>query len=380
MSGQVNFHSTFAGFPPLITTSNPPQLENFVDFTNSETLKKYIDPAFQSPKDLSIAKQIVSTIYESFPRGIGNASKYGFAFSMHPEVLAYAMQCAPNKIVVEIAGARGENAILLAFAGAQKVYMNDIEPTEISFFRETVNSLPSNVKSKLESIEGSWLDLLGLKPELTGEVGIIVCRNLIHFFNDKEMSDFFKILKKLLKPGGIAIFTANSPYKDSQLKELFEQTVNTTSFEHTQCLVYDENDALIPQQVLLSHYSPCKEGCVSFSYQARDLYVRNKETHHKWQACTGNFKQLSPHLQIPIKKIIKENETTIKHIQKGRVRVLTNTYRMFSTATLKNLFVNEGFEVVESFNLTMEGHLFLGDDPYQGALSTGIIVKYSREV
>ncbi|HSF71019.1 MAG TPA: hypothetical protein VLA25_01920, partial [Methylotenera sp.] len=42
------------------------------------------------------------------------------------EVLAYMMRVGPGKTVLEIAGASGENAIMMAFAGAAKVYMNDI--------------------------------------------------------------------------------------------------------------------------------------------------------------------------------------------------------------------------------------------------------------
>lgn len=110
-----------------------PKLEKFVDMTNLISLGKCMGSNTASAH-LIAAQKIAAKIYECMPRGI-ESSQYGSAYNMNPELLSYAMFLAKNEVVLEIAGANGENAALLAFSDAKHVYMNDIEPTDRTILR-----------------------------------------------------------------------------------------------------------------------------------------------------------------------------------------------------------------------------------------------------
>src|SRR3989304_8532183 len=134
------------------------KLPGFINLAAPEVLKTDLKPALQGVEDLKIAAAIAQRIYEACIRSIAD-TKYGMAFPMNPEVLAYAMQLAKNETVLEIAGASGENAILLAFSDALRVYMNEIDPQENLAFKLLKAQLPDAVQKKLESIEGSCFDI-----------------------------------------------------------------------------------------------------------------------------------------------------------------------------------------------------------------------------
>lgn len=70
--------------------------------------------------------KILKPVFESKRRGIKNQHKYGQSFPCNPEILCDLMSQAKGKQVLEIAGASGENALLMGLAGAKHVYMNDI--------------------------------------------------------------------------------------------------------------------------------------------------------------------------------------------------------------------------------------------------------------
>lgn len=192
-----------------IKSYSMPRIENHIDLRLFANLQKCLASNFKTPIFINKAATLMQRFYEAPQRGIKNG-QFGCAFPLAPEILYYAMFLAKNETVLEIAGASGENAALLAFSEAKRVYMNDINSAEVQAFRDLSNEFPSQVQEKIEPILGNCFELLKLKPELKGAVGLLLCNNLIHFFKDKELDDFLKLLKTILKPGGRAIFTANA--------------------------------------------------------------------------------------------------------------------------------------------------------------------------
>jgi len=166
---------------PFFDTTQP--FRFFTNLTDQNCLRVYLGT--ENERALSKAAEIAARIYET--RGPISQIKYGKRFPMDCEVLALAMQFAKEaKVALEMGGADGENAILLAFTSILLVYMNEICPEEMENFHELQASLPDDIKKKLISIMGSCFDLLRSNSELANKVGLILCRNLIHFFNDKS--------------------------------------------------------------------------------------------------------------------------------------------------------------------------------------------------
>ncbi|MES2274204.1 MAG: class I SAM-dependent methyltransferase [Chlamydiota bacterium] len=356
-------------FPEHIISVMQSYTDYSVDLSDPDVLANYVEPK----NHLSAAMEIVDRGYEVGKRGIGRISKYGFVFPIDPEVLAYAMQLAKNEVVVEIAGASGENAILLAFAGAKKVYMNDIESEEMEVFQKLRSALPFNIKQKLEAVEGNCFDILKKKPEITNKVGLILCRNLIHFFNNQEQTDFFQLLKQMLKPGGRVILTANSVYNWIMDKHIFEQNPDATSFAVTQCLFIDFAKSNLPYAVPYRTIAICADDKVSSNYTNLHLYERNFGT--KWKVNNNEFNQLDPSIRPTIKKLLSDRQKEIGAIQAGTVRILINTLRIYNTKNLSAVIQKHGFEVESTFVTSTNGHLINNDDKlfdYGGPI--GIII------
>ena len=349
------------------------KLPGFINLAAPEVLKTYLKPALQGVEDLKIAAAIAQRIYEACIRSIAD-TKYGMAFPMNPEVLAYAMQLAKNETVLEIAGASGENAILLAFSDALRVYMNEIDPQENLAFKLLKAQLPDAVQKKLESIEGSCFDILAKKPELSNKAGLILCRNLIHFFNKQEQADFCQLLKKLLKPGGRAIFTVNSVYSDPRNKDTFEKNPDATCFTITQCLITDYAISRMPKDIIYREIALTTEDKVSCDYKTLYLYERKKDA--KWQVHRDEFQQLEPLVKDAIKTAVNNNNGAIKEIKEGSVRVLISTFRLYNKENLSQFFKSQGFEVESTFCVGRDGHLVNEADLFKNGQQIGVIVRY----
>ncbi len=348
-------------------------LLDFVNLSNPEVLKSYL-------KTLShyTALDIAKRVYETSMRNVAGTAKYGYAFPMNPEVLAYAMQHAKGKTVLEIAGASGENGILLAFAGANRVYVNDIESSEMESFRKLRKDLPKGVRSKLEAIEGDCLDILTKKPEIINKIDLLLCRNLIHFFNNEQQDIFFKMLEKTLVPGGLAIFTTNSVYVHStvpDIRQTVERNPNTTTFEFTQCCItnYEKSSSAFAQ--IFTQISPRSDDQVSLAGKEAYLYQRTAQTGNKWKAFSDQFSLLDASIRPKIQEACKNNKDLYAPLKAGSVRVLSHINRLYTTATLPELFKRMGFDPICTFVVSKDGHLISEVDPFTNGQQMGIIVR-----
>ena len=221
-----------------IASSKSP-FPNFIDLTDPKVLKHYLASNFQSPLHVAKAVEIAKRIYEAPPRRV-SGGRYGTVFPAYPEVLAYAMSLIKEQEgeieAWEIACANGGNGMLLAYAGAKQVRFNDIDVAELQDLNSCIEKLPKEIFKKCEVLYGNCLNLLEQKPEFANRAGFILCRNLLHFFTDKEQNAFLEMIKKMLKIGGQAIFTVNSVYSyGAAAKEAQADKCDGSSFHTLNC-------------------------------------------------------------------------------------------------------------------------------------------------
>ncbi len=350
------------------TSSNQPQLLTFVNLTDPETIKSYCSPNLN---DLSImyAAGLANSVYEIPLRNIGKYS--GSAYPVYPEILAYSMRLAKNETVLEIGGASGENAALFAFSDAKEVFYNEIEPREVQYFEKMKADLPKQVQSKIKIIQGSCFDILEKNSELVGKVGLIFCRNVIHFFNDDQQAQFFQAIKLLLKPQGHAIITVNSA---SGLSEDFiKKDPLNTNFAITECTYKDHqkrSKGYLYQDFLTIPGHLMKP----FLATTTDLYT--KTSGQKWVVHNENYKMLPQNLRLDIKKAFEIEKAKIKTIQEGAVTVTQTHVRLYRFNQLVDLVTKQGFEVIKQFAVQLNGHLVSDPKNLNEAPQIGLVIKY----
>lgn len=341
----------------------------FIELNNCAVLQRYIAPQFS--QHLSVAAAIVGRIYERV-REIDT----GFVYPADPEVMAHIMPFAKDEVVVELGGASGENGIAFAFAGAKHVYVNDIDKREMTTFRTLCSKLPQSVANTLEAVEGDCLDILKKKPELRGKVGLISCRNVIHFFTNAQQLQFIALLKEMLKPGGRAVFTANSVYQHPEFRATYEQFPNATSFECTACPVINYAQGEDPCAFLFSQITPCDDTLVSLTkYNKHFIYEKTFKNGGKWTANNQEFHKLSDSIRPKVSEALAANKKTLQSIPQGNISVVTTWVRAFNKDTLAAVFEQQGFEVETTFALQSRGHLNCNTDLYKGTRQIGIIVR-----
>ena len=342
------------------TTRRP--LPSFVNLSDPRVLRSYLDPELDQPS-LHIASQIAEN---SSMRSIDDRT-YGMSFPIHSEVLAHAMQRVKGKIVVEIAGASGDNSILLALAGAKKVYLNDIVPSEVQRFINLRKDLPPNIRDRLVPVPGNCFDLLKTNPSLANRVDLILCRNLIHFFTDEQQTSLLRLVKEVLKPGGKAIFATNATYV------VLGEPSNHTSFNTTQCVI---SHPTIPPgiSVIYRSVNPIPEHLISMRFEELYLY---KRIDSKWNVFNEEFSKIDPAIRGEIKEVIKlkENQTTIKAKTSTAVRVVKSPARAYDMSTLPALLVRHGFEIDHTYVVKNDGHLVQSEDIVKKGTHVGVIIR-----
>ncbi len=298
----------------------------------------------------------------------------GYSFSLYPEILARAMDLARNKIAVELAGAFGENGMLLAFAGAERVYMNDCNPKQMARFQEIVQTLPLDIQAKLDSDEGDCLELLKRKPALQERVSVILCRNLIQFFSDTQMGTFFSLLKNLLEPGGRAILTVKSIYDVPDQQALFQAHPLVNLFAHVRCVLKEPNQS--PTNLFVD-LAPIESPLSTMEPNVAVVYSR--EIGAEWRSFPKELEKFPPPICKAVQEAFRKHQsvvkTDIKSVKSGIVQLEEASTRVFSKENLATLVRDHGFIVESLFVTSMQGHLVEDADLFTQGSHVGVIIQ-----
>lgn len=191
-------------------------------------LKKLISEALSEQKEAEkVGHALIDENYESEMRGI-NTRKYGMAFPLQPEILFDLGKGINGKRVLEIAGARGENGIILGLMGAKTVDINDIDEVELKHAKDSIEKLPLEIQKKFKVIRGDCFKIFD-KKSYDGRYDLIVARNIFHFLKKEKAKEFVALISRLLAPDGKLFLSANSVAK-SIPKELLEENKDCTVF------------------------------------------------------------------------------------------------------------------------------------------------------
>lgn len=355
----------------LIKLKNP-VVEKFIDLRAINILKRSIAPNFKHSRCLMQASELVKKMYETDAQRVSEP-KWGYISQTNPELMHYAMFLAENEVVLELAGATGKNAALLGFSGAKRVYMNDLLSQEVPLFKALCQDLPPEVQEKLEAILGSCFDILKLKPELKGKVGLLICNNFIHFLTDEKLNIFLTLVKALLKPGGKAIFTANA-YSGATVmrQEIMDANPNHTAWTASTIYLHNHEKSTLPVACLVRYMFPAHPSQVSPGGESLQILTKSPSA-SQWIETPGSKYLLPPETVKKIKSIAEEQ---FKDIRIGEVALLINTQRLFRQENLASLFQRAGFAVEQTFLLGRRGHLYLGSTPYEDLIDqVGIIIQ-----
>lgn len=338
-----------------------------------EALVNYFATKYQTKDYAPVALFTAKSNYEVTKRTISD--KGGLASALCPELLALVMRLAANHIYVELAGASGAPACLVAFSHAEQVFMNEINPQEIQFFRTFRSAFPTDIQARLTPLQGDCFQLLDLCPNLRGRVGVIQCRNFIHFLDDRRQDLFFKLTKELLQAEGRIAVTANSVYIFyANHKKLVEAHPRATSFSMTQCILYSGERR--PLGTIFNETALCKETLVDpANHSDICLYSRGSERSN-WVKREDAFNSLDEKLRPKIEKAVEDSPHTKNH---GRYIVVVTSYtHLYSKQTLTELFVRNGFEVEHTFVTGLLGHLVHGDEIYTKGEQVGIVARLPK--
>ena len=191
-------------------------VEKFKDFLI------YDDPAF---KNQSFFKAYNMRAIKNNP---GDDNHYGSSFHAFSGIEVpflidcYSPQDTVPKKVFETPCADGKVVWKATMAGAE-VTANELSLKEFELLDKALKArVPSRVNT-VTKLPGSCFDVLPTNPHLRGTFDLFFSKNLLHFFNDLQLTEFAQLTNDLLKEGGRAYITANTVKSDGIVYELFLQ-------------------------------------------------------------------------------------------------------------------------------------------------------------
>ncbi len=190
---------------------------------------------------MRLAKKVLDRVYECERRAVKCTdviTKYGFSYPINPEILAHVMKLSRGKKVLEIGAARGENSLFMGLAGAQEVYVNDMEHGELAALKKNIQRLPDNLQNTFHIIPGDCLKVFQ-DTRYTEQFDVIYARNIFHFFLGEKRAQFIALINRLLKPGGHVILTVNSAAQYSDI-EIVAQHPESYVFKYRTLMYRDK--------------------------------------------------------------------------------------------------------------------------------------------
>lgn len=345
-----------------------------------EDLLKLISRTHADGTTKDVARTALDRIYETKPRYVrcpGNSTKYGWALPCNPEILAEVMTLSKGKKVLELAAASGENALCFGLAGAEEVYVNEMEPAELEDFEKSLKSLPENLQRKFHTVPGDCLEVFA-DETYTGYFDVIYARHVFHFFLGEKRDAFMRLLGRLLKPGGRLILTVNSVQRLSKIiskrdlqrypeayvfarrtpkLRLLDKYFEFSLGEATPVVDVQGIDPLAYYHEVAARYS--QEGEILFRDGIHHLTPENQQ-----QVITA------------LKQVLTKNN--LADLLRDDARVVNHVCHVvaYSQRTIQGPFVKAGFKVAKLFSTDYLGHVIV-DQEVEAAV-TGIFEKQAE--
>ncbi len=346
----------------VISGPLPDGMPAYADFNDPRVCVSILDPKFQNGIDAPKAVEVALRVYQVSSREIAHAT---YEYSLNAEIHVWATKQAKGAVVAELAAGTGENGILLGYAGAKLVLLNDIEPKEAARFEELKKRISPAVANITKFDTGDCFAFLK-NQALISKVQLVLCRNLIHYFNGKKLTQFVQLLKNFLPEGGKAVLTANSVYQYGEKKEFFEEHREVSYFGTIYC-VYTNRDTRVPTEIFrkffpISEKAANELDCTS----STELRIYDREPGKSWVVDKEAYKQIPEEFKGPIKAAYETNKKAITALKNGSVRVMISHCRpLFNIQTLPAVFEKEGFKVVHTFATNNMGHLVTEGDLFK---------------
>ncbi len=292
------------------------------------------------PTQFGVAARIIKPVYEQGHRNIREEHKYGQSFPINPEMLHELMTHVrgTEAHVLEIAGAAGQNAVMLGLAGAERVYHNDIVPSEVEAFEAHVSTLAPDQQKKFTPICGDCFELGDHIP--SGSLDVILARNIVHFFKESQYEAFFSMVKGLLKPGGRFAMTVNSHYNltaegragipEGEIRLASEMLIRDVPGQRPEILARMTSVSEVDGDPLDYKICHIKVG--------RGTILADQK-----------FDTISGAMKTKVGSLVEAN-------LQGSFRVLTNTLMYFTPTSLTKLVEAQGLEVISAGHIGGDGH------------------------
>lgn len=345
-----------------------------VDLSDRATLKRLVSKDLQNDREGIRKLHALVTQNNIVEPALSNM---GFIFPINDEILEFAMRfLSHGGTAVEQGGGSSRNALIMACSGADKVYANDLEKKEMGRYLSMLTKLPKPMQKKIRFILGNFLEMLKTVPDLRKNVRLVLNRNVYHFLNDKDLAAAVQQLHEILEPGGIAIITANSIYALPEQKDKFAQNPDHTSFASWTVNMADYSTSSEPLRLAVQ-CEPCKGSQVATNPARFTL----SETHgFRWASNQAIPPEAFPMMKTPfpnIEELIDQAQKTYAHSRRGEIFFNQTIMRFFTEENLASIFTKSGFQLLTSFKIGADHHLFVEteSDPYGKVGQVGVIVQ-----
>lgn len=319
-----------------------------------DALKEHFSPACRTPAHFQAAARILEVSDKLAHKPEGTR-----LYALFSEPLIYAFELlkgSKGKTVLDLGAGRAFASLLLGFSDADTIYVNDQDKVVLDLFVQERDKTPPNVRKKFQVLHGDCLQGKIWKS-IKDPVDLVLCGNLIHFFNSNQMKVFFKELHRKLKPGGEGIFFTDTSqgYYNFQSQSVEDVDVldrNLTCFEANSFCVFDKSDKML--HLVLHHmanrseqtYVPKTTKTVIYQRRAHDLWVQ-----------TPDYARMDSKLKKMLDAHLKDSPEKGRDLAGKKIMMATFVSQLFNKKSLTHLFADNGFEVVTVFYLNNEGHL-----------------------
>lgn len=346
MEGQSDDHDEER---PLIKLGSDKKFDlSDFQFEQKVSKKDIVDLIQKRTGQDNLARTFLEGNYESRPRPIRNESGknvHGLGYPVNPEFLFELMTHCENKIVLELGAADGINSILLALAGAKKVYINDIEKTEIEKLKIHKSQLTRELKRKVEINLGDCFKYL--KQFREDSIDILIIRNLLHFFKSSQQEKLLAEAYRVLKSGGIIHITTNG--KQPRLIHLFPEDT-----------VFKRQAVFIDTAMLTSTYAKSDPTLINdldpLSYQNENIGVITHKGEEGYYLDSNKMKTLPEECQKEVEKKLSDK---LSNCETGTVlRLLKNTIISFSLDQIIEKARSNRFVPLKASKISYESHAY----------------------